>query len=402
MATTPTDAINRINAANGNAYDVTNNPGGLAQGGHRQNFVPDLQASVSVAQWSADSATEAAASAVSTAADRVQTGQDRTSASNSATAAVQSATNAAGSATAAAAIYDNFDDRYLGAKSTAPTKDNDGDNLIVGALYFSTSLGAMQVWNGNAWQAQVPAAADYVLKARQISAGTGLTGGGDLTADRSFALDIPLQAEAEAGTNNAKPMTPLRVKQAVAAQSPVPGLVFISAQTVASTVAAVDFTGLTNAYDEYVVHFENVLPSVNSAQLNLRTSSDNGATYASGSSDYGYGYREDGSGSSGGSGGGTAVDFARVCGSQYGIANTPSLGGASGEIVVFRPHGTAEVKQLKSHYLYAAASLGGGAMSIGSTASSRNSTAAINAIRFLFSNGTITSGSFKLYGRRKV
>ena len=78
MATTPTDAINRINAANGNAYDVTNNPGGLAQGGHRQNFVPDLQAAVSVAQWSAASAGEAATSATATAADRVKTGQDVT------------------------------------------------------------------------------------------------------------------------------------------------------------------------------------------------------------------------------------------------------------------------------------------------------------------------------------
>ena len=78
MATKPTDAVNRINAANGNAYDATNNPGGLAQGGHRQNFVPDLQATVSVAQWSADSAAEAAASAVATAADRAKTTQDVT------------------------------------------------------------------------------------------------------------------------------------------------------------------------------------------------------------------------------------------------------------------------------------------------------------------------------------
>ena len=29
-----------------------------------------------------------------------------------------------------------FDDRYLGAKSSAPTVDNDGDALITGALYF--------------------------------------------------------------------------------------------------------------------------------------------------------------------------------------------------------------------------------------------------------------------------
>lgn len=103
MATKPTDAVNRIAAANGNAYDPINNPGGLAQGGHRQNFVPDLQATVSVAQWSSDSAGESAASATATAADRVQTGQDRTAAAQSASDANTSATNAANSAQQAAA-----------------------------------------------------------------------------------------------------------------------------------------------------------------------------------------------------------------------------------------------------------------------------------------------------------
>lgn len=94
MATKPTAAVDRINAANGNAYDASTNPGGLAQGGHRQNFVPDLQAAVAVAQWSADSAAEAASNTASTAADRVQTGQDRTAASQSATNSANSATEA--------------------------------------------------------------------------------------------------------------------------------------------------------------------------------------------------------------------------------------------------------------------------------------------------------------------
>ncbi|MGE4382260.1 MAG: phage tail protein [Arcobacter sp.] len=40
---------------------------------------------------------------------------------------------------AAAAIYDNFDDRYLGTKSTPPTLDNDGEALRQGALYCKES-----------------------------------------------------------------------------------------------------------------------------------------------------------------------------------------------------------------------------------------------------------------------
>ena len=79
------------------------------------------------------SATVAATSATNAATSE-------TNAATSATNAATSETNAATSATNAAASYDNFDDRYLGAKSSAPTVDNDGDALITGALYFTVLL----------------------------------------------------------------------------------------------------------------------------------------------------------------------------------------------------------------------------------------------------------------------
>ena len=60
--------------------------------------------------------------------------------------------SAAASAAAAAASYDAFDDRWLGAKAAAPTVDNDGNTLQVGAVYFSTTLQEMRVWNGTTWQ----------------------------------------------------------------------------------------------------------------------------------------------------------------------------------------------------------------------------------------------------------
>jgi hypothetical protein len=62
-----------------------------------------------------------------------------------------SATAAAASAAAAATTYDNFDDRYLGAKSSAPTLDNDGNALIEGALYWNSVDNAMYAWDGAAW-----------------------------------------------------------------------------------------------------------------------------------------------------------------------------------------------------------------------------------------------------------
>ena len=79
----------------------------------------------------------ATAKAVLTAADAVATAAD----------VVSSAANAA----SAAATYDNFDDRYLGSKSSAPSVDNDGNALAVGALYFDSTLDVMRVYTASGW-----------------------------------------------------------------------------------------------------------------------------------------------------------------------------------------------------------------------------------------------------------
>jgi len=74
-----------------------------------------------------------------------------TAAANSASGASTSATNASNSATAAAASLDSFDDRYLGAKSSNPSVDNDGNSLIIGTLYFNSTANSMRVYNGSSW-----------------------------------------------------------------------------------------------------------------------------------------------------------------------------------------------------------------------------------------------------------
>lgn len=66
-------------------------------------------------------------------------------------AAAASASTASAAAVSAAASYDSFDDRYLGAKSSDPTLDNDGNALLNGALYFNTSTSKMRVYNGTVW-----------------------------------------------------------------------------------------------------------------------------------------------------------------------------------------------------------------------------------------------------------
>jgi hypothetical protein len=64
-------------------------------------------------------------------------------------------------ATAAAASYDSFDDRYLGAKSSAPTLDNDGNTLLVGAIYWNSVANAMFAWTGTEWGSISSTAAIY-------------------------------------------------------------------------------------------------------------------------------------------------------------------------------------------------------------------------------------------------
>ena len=117
---------------------------GLRNGGWRTRFVPALTQEVAVAANAVASATAALSSknAASTSATNAAT-----SASNAST----SATNAASSATAAAASYDSFDDRYLGAKTSDPTVDNDGNALLTGALYWNSATGVFKVWSGSAW-----------------------------------------------------------------------------------------------------------------------------------------------------------------------------------------------------------------------------------------------------------
>jgi hypothetical protein len=44
-------------------------------------------------------------------------------------------------------LYDHFDDRYLGGHSDDPTLDNDGDDIVDGALYWNTSLKEIKVFD---------------------------------------------------------------------------------------------------------------------------------------------------------------------------------------------------------------------------------------------------------------
>ena len=170
-STQATNASNSASAASTSASNASTS---------ETNAASSATAAASSATSAASSATTATtqASAASTSATNAATSASNastsaTNASNSATTATTkaseastSATNAATSATAAdtaktaaqaaqaaaETAADNFDDTYLGAKSSDPTVDNDGDALTAGDLYFNTTSNVLRVYNGSAWQ----------------------------------------------------------------------------------------------------------------------------------------------------------------------------------------------------------------------------------------------------------
>ena len=108
-------------------------------------------AAASSATAAASSATASASSASTASTQASNASTSASTASTQATNASNSATAAASSAAAAAASADAFDDTYLGAKSSDPSVDNDGDALTAGDLYFNTSTNRLRVYTGSAW-----------------------------------------------------------------------------------------------------------------------------------------------------------------------------------------------------------------------------------------------------------
>jgi len=116
----------------------------------------------------ADSLASTTTQASNAAASAVTAGQHKDDAESAKTSA-ESARDSA------LASFDSFDDRYLGAKNSDPSVDNDGNSLVAGALYFNEQSGDMKVYNGTSWVDAYADGATLVAKA-----------GDTMTGDLSF------------------------------------------------------------------------------------------------------------------------------------------------------------------------------------------------------------------------
>jgi hypothetical protein len=320
--------------------DDNNATTGLREGGWKTRFVPCFTQQVAVANFIVTKAGEAATSATAATTNGAAQVSLATAQVALATAQVALATTQANNA---AASYDSFDDRYLGAKSSDPTLDNDGNALLTGALYWNSSTSVMKVWSGSAWVSYNPAisylptAGGTMTGAITFAAGqfgtnvntflstpssanlaaalTDETGTGVNVFNNTPTLITPILGTPQSGNlanctfptlnqNTSGTAAGLSATLAIASggtnsiatptaggagygtgtahaytaagtagqvltsagagapiwQAPSSGaLVFISSQTVSSAVSSVNFTsGMSSTYDDYIVHYKDV------------------------------------------------------------------------------------------------------------------------------------------------
>ena len=180
--TAATNAASSASAASTSATNASNSASSAS------TSATNASNSASAASTSATNASNSATAASTSASN------SSTSASNAAT----SATNAANAQTAAETArdqtltaYDNFDDRYLGAKTSDPSLDNDGNALVAGALYFNSSLGSMKVYTGSVWVDAYAAGSSFLAKANNLS---DLTNTATARTNLGLAIGTDVQA----------------------------------------------------------------------------------------------------------------------------------------------------------------------------------------------------------------
>lgn len=164
--------------------------------------------------------------------------------------------------------------------------------------------------------------------------------------------------------------------------------VLLATATLSSTSSIIfDNVYLNSNYIAFRVMFCNVIPSTANASLDLQTSTNNGTSFDS-SSAYTYRYQHI-------SGASTVSSYSE---SNVGVARlTPSLSTEeiSGELCLYNLSNTTSEKAFVGQFN---AFIYSGGIAHISSVSKRNSVNDIDAIKFVMSTGTFSSGVVKLYG----
>lgn len=174
------------------------------------------------------------------------------------------------------------------------------------------------------------------------------------------------------------------------------GWVPLQTQTVTTAVSSVDFTsGIDSTYKAYVIIVDNLNVATDGADIWVRTSTNAGVSWDSGSGNYGYAMNEieiSGSVATSNTNGSSSDTKMVLNNGPQGTATGESM---SFKIIISDPASTSDYTKIYFQGVYVDnftelnAFYGSGA---------RLATADVDAIQFLASSGNITAGTFTLYG----
>lgn len=164
------DNITNINTVATNIADIDTVVANLVDIQNAEENADAAAASASLANdWATKTSGPVAGGEYSAKYNAQQAASSASSASSSASSAASAQIAAESARDQTLAAYDNFDDRYLGTKSSDPTLDNDGNALIAGALYFNSVDGVMKVYTGTVWVAAYASLSGALLVANNLS-----------------------------------------------------------------------------------------------------------------------------------------------------------------------------------------------------------------------------------------
>jgi hypothetical protein len=173
-------------------------------------------------------------------------------------------------------------------------------------------------------------------------------------------------------------------------QAPPSGTALTKIQTqTASASATIDFTNITG-HTNYIIYVNDLLPATDNVTLSVRISTDAGGTWKSGATDYHYQLLSISNTSTGAAQSTGASDFT----TSLGWSNTAARSGGGILQVIAPGDGNGFTTMIwDSHYMD-----NSGNMRKYQSAGRYTQNTAVTGVRFYFSSGNITTGTFVLYG----
>jgi len=193
-----------------------------------------------------------------------------------------------------------------------------------------------------------------------------------VTVEKISTPDGDLQAQIDALTS------------ALNALTDETAMVLLETKT-ASNSASIDFTDIDGTYSSYELRLIAVKPVDTSANLAVRISTDNGATFIT-TSTYNMTYLTSSA---------TGSNTQTLGNSGFTVWNTTDAPGFNGELKMQNVDDASKNQLLR---FIAGLGIDSATPTIGQTVIEMDSPSILNAIRILFNSGNIASGTFKLYG----